>query len=273
MCVCVYRQIHDGVTIFALLRQMVLVLLGILALAHKCMDLWYMRPHNHAGIFILSGSCMHKWMGVVPLSPFEERHIQFTFVFSMLMISAHLRAVLKSRAHADAHGSNMSGCVLLAEVPDDSSLVDRAIQMPHASRHSLASSPLLDDNEQSDDGDALQRQQEAGSAGLSSKAGCTPANTLSADHWRGPSPGSMAVGDGAAGSGGECIGGDADWSEDDVDSVQSRTACRGGGADETWMGWSCAQVAIGLALLGLFYLFAAAYVHMIVFVNTWLLQT
>ncbi len=48
-------------------------------------------------LHMLAGTCVHRWLGVVPLSRPEERQSELTFVMSMLLISAHVRAALKER--------------------------------------------------------------------------------------------------------------------------------------------------------------------------------
>ena len=216
---------------FRVLRpwKLVLLLLGVLAVAHKAIDLWFKLPHMQTVAPMWSRTCLHQWLGVVPLTSFEERQLQLTSVLSMLMISAHVRAILKeSRPSRSAAG-------LLADFPRE------ALQ-----RSSLASSPLLDEHEANADGDARGESQHAETAGLPPPASASD-STLSADHWRE----TRRSGAGLQGSGNTRIVTFEDG--DDASSSGRREAA----SDDAWMGWTLAQATIGCALLVLFYLFAA----------------
>lgn len=208
--------------------KLVLLLLGVLAVAHKAIDLWFKLPHMQTVAPMWSRTCLHQWLGIVPLTSFEERQLQLTFVLSMLMISAHVRAILKeSRTSRSAAG-------LLADFPRE------ALQ-----RSSLASSPLLDEHEANADGDALGEHAET--AGLMTPAASACDSTLSADHWREKS----RLAAGLQGSDNARI-----VTFEDGDEVSSGGR-REGASDDAWMGWTLAQATIGCALLVLFYLFAA----------------
>ena len=215
--------------------KLVMLLLGVLVLAHKAIALWFMLPHTQAVAPIWSQTCLHQWLGIVPLTAYEERQLQLTFVFSMLMISAHVRAVLKeSRA-------SLSGEALLADVPRET-----------VQRSSLASSPLLDEHEGDADGKGVAgegdtRDMRAATAGLAHDARAS-GSTLSADHWR-----HTHRLEGAQNSSANA----RVVTFDDGDEVDSGRGCSLAAADEAWLDWTLAQGAIGLALLALFYLFAA----------------
>ncbi len=201
--------------------EMVMVLLGVLALSHKALDLWFMLPHTQAVAPIWSRTCLHQWLGIVPLTAFEERQLQLAFVLSMLMISAHIRAILRER-HA-----RISGATLLADVPREG-----------AQRASLlASSPLLDEHEGAGDGAAPESPAAAAAGGGAVPR--APGGTLSAEHWRERE--TLCPGAGVVVSFGD--------GEEDGGSGEA--------AEDAWLGWTAAQATIGGALLVLFYLFAA----------------
>jgi len=241
-------------------------LLGVLVLAHKAMDLWSTLPRNLAVVPMWSGTCLHKWLGVVPLSAMEERQMQLTFVLSMLMVSAHVRAVLKEQRFL---GSGASG--VLADVPYESL---QAEFVGLGLRDRFASSPLLDDQAQQslqqlqgeqmstlvaphevaagnadlenlEDFTSQQGAARGGAVGAGSSGSAQTkqlsSDTLSAVHWKG-SP-TMVDRE---------VDFDVDGDEEDASGTGAAAA-----AEKSWMGWTLAQGAIGSALLMIFDLFAS----------------
>ena len=208
----------------------VLLLLSVLVLAHKVMDLWYTLPFNQvdsdsAARWGLEQSCLNKWLAIIPLTPFEERQQQLTFVLSMLMISAHLRAAVKARAILAPPGplEQSARHGILTTPPDTSQHARNDGEDEGECEGTPRSSPLLDEAQ---------------------RRALSPSVTLSGEHWRtGPLLRDTSASDGHNDDGAESSE-EAAWSRDST--------------GKTWVGWSSAQAAIGLALVALFYVFAAA---------------